>query len=483
MFYITERTNHISQMTQSNTQISGIKKQSLLFIGSVVFLFIGFAGCGTKDKNHIPIMLMKEKQISYTDKNHVLDNNDNFSPDDQYLCYDTRGTVFNDNIGNSKTIEKIEISTGIETVLYQPESISGEEAAPGVGAVSWHPSDNKVVFIHGPNLEEVKERGYYGITNRTGVEVSADGKEVVTKVDRRDVATDRPTIPGAQRGGTHRHEYSRNGKRIGFTYDDFLNPNYDRTIGYMEINSNAPEGYSHYFAVILKPAEKGKSKPGEIEKAYGDSWVDPTGTMRAFIGKVRAENGVDYQTDLFVADIPQKVDITSGYSGNGNKYPEPPVGINIRRLTHSGEVGGIVRGSFDGQLVAYLSPDDKGVLQIFVTKAHDTDVTSDQAPQPQQLSTFHSDASALRWHPGKNWLFALSNGNIAVICAEPGPDYGKTIMLTADAEERSHLVASHGGDKLAYTIERKGEGENHTREFKQIFLLELDWAGIQKSIK
>ncbi len=470
-------------MKQSNTQIPAALRQSLLYIGSIVFLLIGFTGCSTKDNSKVANMQMKEKQLSYTNKNHVLDNNDNFSPDDQYLCYDTRGTIFDNNIGNSKTIEKIEISTGTETVLYQPESITGEEPAPGVGAVSWHPFDDRAIFIHGPDLDEVKARGYYGITNRTGVEVSTDGKGVITKVDKRDVVTDRPTTPGAQRGGTHRHEYSRDGRRIGFTYDDHLNSKYDRTIGYMEINSSAPTGYSHYFAVILKPAEKDKSKPGEIEKASGDSWVDPDGTMRAFVGKVRAENGVDYQTDLFVADIPVSVDITTAFSGNGNKYPEPPAGIKIRRLTYSGKVGGIVRGSFDGKLIAYLSPDDKGIEQVFVINAQDVELASGETVQAQQLSAFHSDASALRWHPKKNWVFAISNGNMAVICAEPGQDYGKAMMLTADENERSHLVVSHDGNSLAYTMTRNSEGENHAKEFKQIFVLELDWNEIQESIK
>src|SRR5690606_11868658 len=129
--------------------------------------------------------------------------------------------------------------TGKETVLWEPESVTGEQAAPGVAAVSWHPSEDKVIFIHGPLLEEVEKRGYYGIRNRTGVEVSADGKGIIVKPDCRNVATDRPTIPGAHRGGTHRHEYSRNGKRIGFTYDDFLLTNFDRTIGYMEAHKNA----------------------------------------------------------------------------------------------------------------------------------------------------------------------------------------------------------------------------------------------------
>lgn len=426
---------------------------------------------------------MKEKQISHSDKNHALDNNDNFSPDNRFLCYDTRGTVFNDNIGNSKTIEKIEISTGIETVLYNPESMTGEQAAPGVGAVSWHPANDKMIFIHGPLLDEVEARGYYAIPNRTGVEVSADGLSTITKVDMRDIATDRPTTPGAQRGGTHRHEYSRNGKRIGFTYDDFLNTKIDRTIGYMEANKMAPAGYTHYFAVILKPAEKDKSKPGEIEKAYGDSWVDPAGTMRAFIGKVRAENGVDFQTDLFVADIPESVDITTAFSGNGDEYPKPPKGISIRRLTNSGKVEGIVRGSFDGEMIAYLSPDNSGVMQVFVINSKGSDLSADENFKPFQLSTFNSSASAPRWHPKKNWLFTVFDGNITALCAEPGKNFGLTFLLTSDELKREDLVVSNDGNMLAYSVLKAGSNENETKKYKQIYVMELDWNKLKEYLK
>lgn len=452
----------------------GIVRRNRLFLWIIVVVIIGFTNCRAKNQNDITVMLMNEKQISFSDKNHSLDNNDNFSSDIRFICYDTRGTIFNDNIGNSKTIEKIEISTGIETILYHPESVTGEQAAPGVGAVSWHPSEDKVIFIHGPDLKEVEERGYYGITNRTGVEVSTYGKQIITRVDLRDVSTDRPTIHGAQRGGTHRHEYSRNGRRIGFTYDDFLNSDYDRTIAYLEPSVNAPVGYSHYFAVILKPSKKGKSKPGEIEKAYGDSWVDSTGTMRAFVGKVRAENGEDYQTDLFVADIPENVDITTSFSGNIKEYPEPPTGIKIRRLTHSGKVEGNVRGSFNGDWIAYLSPDDSEVRQIFVIDSHSSDIQSNNSHKPQQLSKFSSDASAPRWHPKKNWLFTVLDGNIAAICAEKGPNFGKTFLLTSDKQKRSELVVSPDGNTLAYSILKAYNGENESREFRQIFVLEFD---------
>ncbi|WP_419211312.1 DUF3748 domain-containing protein [Maribacter sp. X9] len=422
---------------------------------------------------------MTEKQITFNAKTHALDNNDNFSPDGRFLCYDTRYMVFNTNLANCKSIEKVEIATGKETVLWQPESISGENAAPGVAAVSYHPMENQVIFIHGPQLETIYERGYYDIRNRSGAIVSANGKGELSMADLRDVSTNEPTTPGAHRGGTHRHEYTRNGERIGFTYDDFLQQDYDRTIGYMEVNKNAPTGFSHYFAVLLKPAKKGESKPGEIEKAYGDSWVDSLGSKRAFIGKVRAENGVDYETSLFVAEIPDSVDITTAYSGDEDTYPEPPKGVKITRLTHTTNDEGIVRGSYSGKQIAYLSKDDKGIFQVFVIPVDGSDIAKSMEKRPRQVTYFTTDASYLRWHPSDQWIFSISNGKVYASYVGGSEGFGKSMLLTPNELDREALVVSPDGKMLAYNVDipssdtsRILDGKPHN-EYKQIFIIEL----------
>ncbi|MEO9894105.1 DUF3748 domain-containing protein [Aurantibacter sp.] len=425
---------------------------------------------------------MTEKQLTFNAKSHVLDNNDNFSPDGNFLCYDTRYMVFNTNLANSKSVEKVNISTGEETILWQPESVSGENAAPGVAAVSYHPTENKVIFIHGPQLDEIELRGYYDIKNRNGAIVSADGNGIFSIADLRDISTDNPTIAGAQRGGTHRHEYSKNGERVGFTYDDFLQQEYDRTIGYMEPNKNAPEGFSHFFAVLLKPTKKGESKAGEIEKAYGDSWVDSLGTKRAFIGKVRAKNGVDYENSLFIAEIPNSVDITTAYAGDANTYPEPPKGIQVTRLTHSTTDDGIVRGSFAGDKIAYLSKDKKGIAQVFVIAADGSDISNDPSKRPVQVTNYTSDAGFIRWHPSDKWIFSISQGKVYASYIGDSDSFGKSILLTPNELNRENLVVSHDGKILAYDalIAHKSESRiidgEQTNLYKQIFLLDIQDA-------
>lgn len=425
--------------------------------------------------NHISTIPMEEIQLTFSPKTHALDNNDNFSPDGKFLCYDTRATVYNENLANCKSIEKVNIKSGEETVLWEPPFISGENAAPGVAAVSYHPKMNKVIFIHGPFLEEVDERGYYNIRNRTAMEVDGNGDGNINKVELRDIFNDL-TTPGAHRGGTHRHEYTRNGNRIGFTYDDIIIQKYGRTIGYMEEHPNVPNGYTHYFSLILKPSEEGKSKPGEIEKANDDSWVDSNGTMRAFIGKVRNENGIDYDYDLFVADIPLDVDITTSFSGNKTEYPRPAKGITIRRLTYGMKASGIVRGSHDGNKIAFSASDKNEIKQIFIIDA----ILSDN--EPQKLSDFSSDVSSVRWDPTGNWIFCISAGNIFVT----NVDNAKSIRLTQNNLERSQLVVSQTGNCLAYvapTLTRDSDTklvlDATGNNFRQIYIMELDWGKIK----
>src|SRR5690554_2612778 len=109
-----------------------IKKRKNVFTGfSRIILFVGITvlsvSCNSQ-KNEF-IMVMNETRVSFSEKNHALDNNDNFSPYDRFLCYDTRGTVYNENLANCKSIEKVEVGTSRETVLWEPESVTGEEAA------------------------------------------------------------------------------------------------------------------------------------------------------------------------------------------------------------------------------------------------------------------------------------------------------------------------------------------------------------------
>src|SRR5438128_48552 len=124
----------------------------------------------------------KERQLTFSPKNHELDNNDNFSADSKFLCYDTRET-FGPGIDRSRSIEQVELATGKETVLYAPPFSTSDQAAPGVAAVSYSPVAARVAFIHGPPLETLATRGPYAKTNRNGAEVASDGAGKLTWLD------------------------------------------------------------------------------------------------------------------------------------------------------------------------------------------------------------------------------------------------------------------------------------------------------------
>ncbi len=449
------------------------------------------------DSVEMEVVALTEKQLTHAAQSHDLDSNDNFSPDGRYLCYDSRETV-GPGIEHGQTIEVLDLETERCIIVYKPEEIvHGDAPAPGVGAVSFSPAAMEMAFIHGPLVAETPERGAYARSNRNGARVMLDG-EVVERdglfyllkdgrynfswLDKRDAARDRDTLPGAHRGGTHRHEYCRTGTRIGFTYDDHLLPQYDRTVGYMEAHPQAPAPASHYFAVLVPVALRDQARPGEIEKAYGDSWVDAAGLMRAFIGKVRNPDGESYEESLFVVDIPAAVRIDTADSGGPNRYPSPPAGTRIRRLTHDW-AGGIVRGAPEGDRIAYYGKDDQGVMQLFIIPALGSDKHPSEEMRPIQATRLPQGAeSGLRWHPNGNALICISDGGLVVTCVKPGPDFGKSVFVTphGDGADRHAPVLSPSGDQIAYNrhvpvVDAQGAAaKNYAgKDFNHIFMVDL----------
>jgi len=392
-----------------------------------------------------------ERQVTNTPLNHTLDNNDNYSQDDRYLCYDTRETRGAGN-GCSTSIMKVEIATGKESIVYEPKPIilGPVDAAPGVIAASYNPVADEIIFIHGPLVSETPKIGFYGKTNRRGAVVAAAGGKA-RFLDLRDV-TSEPTTAGAHRGGTHRHEYSLDGKRIGFTYDDHILTDYGRTVGMMMASPKAPAGVTHWMAILVPIAPMGKAKPGELEFAGFDSWVGVKGLMRAFIGKVKEADG-GYTNSLFVVDIPEDVDITTSYSGSRVRYMAPPKGVTVRRLTHS-FASGIARGSRDGKRIAYFGKDERGVSQVFLIDAHGSDKDPNPALRPVQLTQFQMGARAgLRWHPSDNTISVVGDNGLTAVCVRPGAHFGASYVLAPRGGPLSGVEApvwSTSGKQIAY---------------------------------
>lgn len=437
-----------------------------------------------------------EWQLTYSPISHLLDNNDNFSHDDRFLAVDTRDTV-GGGIGGGTTIMKVSVTTGLENLIYAPYNVivSTAGSAPGLGAVSYNPAADEVVFIHGPLPGETPRLGFYGTTNRRAGVVPADGSgDLKGFLDYRDV-TSTVTTPGAHRGGSHRHEYALASNRVGFTYDDLLLTQYGRTIGMMVPHRRAPGGVSHYTVLLLNMAPTNQGQPGQIERAADDSWIGARALMRGFVGRVKEEDG-SYRNSLFVVDIPENVDVTTAFSGSTTEYPRPPAGVTVRRLTRT-EVSGIVRGSYDGTRIAYYATAADRTRQVFIIPSNGSEDAADPALRPVQATTLPAGATGgVRWHPSGNSIAVLSEGGVAVTCVKPGPLFGKTVWITSHGTgvpAAEALVWSHNGMILAFnrrvpTWDAKGNlvkdfGNN---DFRQIFLVwfpDDNYNGIADSIE
>lgn len=361
------------------------------------------------------LAVAQERQLTRSARNHALDNNDNFSADDRFLCFDTRGS--------GQAIMRVDVKTGEEFTVFA--------AGPAVIAASYHPMRDEVVFIHGGEP--------YGKANRRGAVVGADGR--LRFLDLRDVAS-AVTPPGAHRGGTHRHEYSPDGKRVGFTYDDQLLPEYGRTIGMLTPQQGRE---TYWFSLLVPVVPEAAAKPGDLVTAAFDSWVGPD--MRAFIGRVKEEDGT-FRSALFVVDIPRNVDATSGFAGDSKRFPSPPRGVRVRRLTASA-VNGVVRGTRDGKRIAYLSKAEDGTNQVFAI--------SSQGGEPRQVTRVGGGVlGGARWHPSGEYLAVPTKMGIAVVEWRTG----NLAQLTAPGGDG--LVWSNDGRTIAFN--RK------VGEYQQIFL-------------
>ncbi len=437
------------------------------------------------------------RQITFDPWNHELDNNDNFSPDDRFLCYDTRPGE--GSIGACRTIEKVEIATGGVTVLYRaPHPVPDQ--GPGLGAVSYHPHDDRVIFIHGPYTTT----GFnYDQAHRFGVSVSGSGEGAAEFADARDVTP--PFTPGALRGGTHRHEFDGSGQWVGFTYNDSIMKARGidlRTIGVTRLKRPVrvdadPRNASGtgFSALVVEVVRDPKPGSDEISRAYGDSWVGVSGyakgdgkrqLARGFIGKTRDAAGGDVD-EVYVVDIPSDISRpgrVGPLEGTEESFPAPCAGASQRRLTWTSQRKypgciGIVRSSPDGEWLAFLAKVNEGELegtqQIYLVSPRPArpessgDGNADRnAHTMRRLSNWPDGISeGIRWHPSGRTIVATdSSGRLLAISAATGEEFGRArvILEAGDSPPFAHVI-SRRGDLIAYNRKVKSDAGVYTQIF------------------
>ncbi len=374
------------------------------------------------------------RQLTHQEQHHELDHNENFSPDDKWLVFDARPDP--DGIAKNTIIGKVHTETGESKVIY--ETKIPNQYGPGVGAASYHPSLAKVVFIHG--LEDADKAFPYAGHRRVGAVVDERSGEM-TYLDSRNTLL--PFIPGALRGGTHRHQWSTDGEWVGFTYNDAIMVDLEkktglthdlRTIGVAHqkgpkvmVPSGLGQVQGEWYAALLVPVTA-KPNPGseQINRAYGDWWVGTKGypkengyqRARAFLGNLISSRGIAY-TEVFMVDVPDRLDSPGDMGpleGTETGLPAPPKGAIVHRMTFledrdypgvATDVRHWVTSSACGTWLSFLANDENGIIQVFLVST----VTKELFQATHHESHVQG---TVRWNPKKNTFAYLQDNQVVL---------------------------------------------------------------------
>ncbi len=436
-----------------------------------------------------------ETQLTHRPQGHTLHNTQVFSPDDQWIVYDTRndGT----HIARTGFIEKIHVRSGEVVRLYQTTGQTSH--GPGVGAATYNPLAPQVLFIHG--LRNSSAQRPYGFTRRSGVLVDERQPGVPHFLDARTLRP--PFRPGALRGGTHAHTWSGDGRWISFTYNDFILEQLEkrdssvrhpsvrdlRVVGVMapagpvrvEPDADGEHHDGEWFAVVVtRVTERPRPGSDDIDRAFDEGWIGKNGYLKpdgtrqaraiAFQGTVRNAEGQPV-TEVFVADLPPDVTIaTPGapLEGSATTRPAPPAGTTQRRVTFSAERPSAsiqgprhwLRSSPDGRLIFFLMNDARGVAQIHAVSPNGGEIRAITAHPFLIQTPFNVSPD------GQRIAYGADNSVFVTELAT-----GKSIRLTPrsgdEARPENGVVWSNDGTMLAYNRYVNGPDGR----FLQVFLL------------
>jgi hypothetical protein len=464
-----------------------MKRPALLHAFSAVLLFciVIMSCCGAQG---LPAKTFTLMQITHNLGGHTINNTQCFSPDDQWIVYDIRND--DSQISSTGCISIVNTGTGEIRELYrtQNQTLYG----PGVGAASFSPTRNRVLFIHG--IRNANKNHPYGFARRTGVAIDIDNPFHPIFMDARDVIP--PFTLGALRGGTHAHTWSTDGKWISFTYNDYIIERLAktdssikdlRTVGVMvpvgpvnvSVDSAGENNNGEMFTVIVaKVTEDPAPGSNEIRKAFDEGWIGTHGYKKsegnwqrraiAFQGEVKNLDGT-YKTEVFVLDLPD--DLTKASTGlplegTISSRPNVPKGVIQRRLTYTD--GGIsgprhwLRTTADGKIIAFLSKDNKGVIQVFGVSPNDGKIS-------QLTFNSHCVQGPFNFSPDGKYVAYLSANSVCITDINTRKSTQLTPSYTNEERPTGSVVWSNNGRMLAFNKFVKDDKKN--KYFLQIFLL------------
>lgn len=428
-----------------------------------------------------------ERQITRGPGGRILTNTGVWSPDGAWIAYDTRSDAAGD-VFDGQTIEMVNVNTGEVRELYR--------AANGAhcGVVTFHPREQKVVFILGP--EHPTPDWPYNACHRQGVMVDAARPGVAVNLDSRDLTP--PFTPGALRGGSHVHVWDGAGDWVSFTYEDHVLAQFKEatatndvnlrnigvsvpTTGGVCVGKDHPRNHDgEYFTVLVtRTTANPRSGSDEIQRAFEEGWVGTNGYVRAdgsrqrralaFQGRVVTLRG-ETISEVFIVDLPDDVTRAGDgpLCGTETRAPFPPRGTTQRRLTFTAErkFSGIqgprhwLRSAPDGSQIAFLMKDDAGVVQLWTV--------SPNGGAPRQLTRNpHAVASAFTWSPDGRRIAHVMDNSVCVTDARTG----ETRRVTARSDDGhaprpEACVYSPDGRRIAFVRRVQEAGQ----WFNQIFV-------------
>ncbi len=412
-----------------------------------------------------------EKRVTTAPKNHVLTNENVWSPDGEWIVYDIRS----DGQFDGERIERVHVDSREVEILF--EASNGARC----GVATADPAYERVVFILGP---EDREDGWtYGFTRRRGALVEMNRPGDVRPLDAMNYAP--PFVPGALRGGSHVHVFNADGTAVSFTYEDEVldqlvsdpkgpggeknqrNVGVSVPVGPVIPETTHPRNHAGDWFSVLVTRTVDAPVPGsdEIDRACEEGWVGKNGYVRpdgtqqaralAFQGWVTAANGSRH-AEVFIVDLPEDLTVpgSAPLEGTSVSRPAPPRGVTQRRLTYTAErpFPGIaqdprhwLRASPDGSAIAFIMRDEAGVAQLWTI--------SPNGGEPRQLTRNPEDvASTFSWSPDGRRIAHVMDGSICVTDAQNGKTRRLTPKAPAGQEPQPYAcVFSPDGDRIAYT--------------------------------
>lgn len=357
-------------------------RYSLIPLVLIISIIMKMHGC-ILDQKDIEIT-----QLTHSERGHTLHHNGVFSKDGQWIVFDARNE--DTKIGETSEIGVVNLLTKEEKIIYQAPNAS--KYGPGVGAASFSPESNRIIFIHG--LLQASKDSPYDITRRTGVAIDLARPFQPIFMDARDI-TD-PYVPGSLRGGTHSHCWSPDGKLISFTYNDALVESNLRTVGVMWNTGTAIEVDPHdennngimYAAIVANVVDNPTPGSDEINKAFDECWVGRNGYVNAtgqriphaiaFQGNTKNENE-ETITEIYIVDIDTSAILKDDAAvGKAGMRPIVPKGLMQRRISRTkkglASVRHWLRSSADGQYIYALAEDDRKLVQIIQCNVHSGEI-------------------------------------------------------------------------------------------------------------